>query len=257
MIEVDKLNLSIGNAKVLQEIDIIIRPYKITSILGPNGAGKTSLLKCLSGARIPYTGSIKLNEHLLSDYSLIELAKQRAVLSQSNPVTFPFTTMEIVMMGRNPYLNESNIKTDVEIAEYLLNQVDAYHFKDRLFPTLSGGEQQRVQLARVLAQIWEKKNTVLFLDEPTSALDIRHQHQILQLSKKLVEEKSMTIICILHDLNLTKYYSDNAILMLNGKIHSSGNTNEVLSAKNLEYVYQLPKNIIERFHLNKQTVLAS
>jgi heme transport system ATP-binding protein len=251
MIKVEQLNYRVNTAQVLNNININISSAKVTTILGPNGAGKTSLLKCLSGTIKNYNGSIKYNGKDIHDYTLAELAKTRAVLSQANPVNFPFSVSEIVMMGRNPYLHQSNIKNDLEIVNELLNQVDAYQLKDRIFPTLSGGEQQRVQLARVLAQVWEQNNTTLFLDEPTSALDLKHQHQILQLVNKLANENSMSVICILHDLNLATYYADEAILMLDGGIFESGEINHTLTELNLEHVYQLPKDMIKQFHFNR------
>ena len=190
MITVSGLDLKSGHKQILRNINLRIKPGRVTSILGPNGAGKTSLLKCLSGDAISYAGDIQLRQRPLKHYSLSELARQRAVLSQANPVTFPFTAMEIVMLGRNPYLSENNLKKDTEIAGHVLNEVDAWQFKDRLFPTLSGGEQQRVQLARVLAQIWEQQEAILFLDEPTAALDLKHQHEILELTRRLSRQKT-------------------------------------------------------------------
>jgi iron complex transport system ATP-binding protein len=250
MIKVKQLNYSVNTVQVLHDINIEISPAKVTSILGPNGAGKTSLLKCLTGTIKNYNGSIQYNDRDIHDYSLSELSKTRAVLSQSNPVNFPFSVMEIVMMGRNPYIHASNSKEDIEIANEALNQVDAFHLKNRIFPTLSGGEQQRVQLARVLVQIWEQDNATLFLDEPTSALDLKHQHQILRLVNKLTTTHSMSVVCILHDLNLATYYTDEAILMLNGEVFESGKTDETLTETNLEQVYQLPKEMIRKFHFN-------
>ena len=158
------------------------------------------------------------------------------------------------MMGRNPYLTNTSIKQDIAIAEQALNEVDAYQFKDRLFLTLSGGEQQRVQLARVLTQIWEQQDAILFLDEPTSALDLKHQHQILELARILSVEKLMTVICILHDINLATHYTDQAILMLDGEIYKNGNSKEMLCTENIQHVYQLSDTIIDKFHsYNPQT----
>lgn len=249
MITVSGLTLQSGHKQILQDINLTIKPGRVTSILGPNGAGKSSLLKCLSGDAIRYAGEIRLRRRPLKHYSLSELARQRAVLSQANPVTFPFTAMEIVMLGRNPYLSENNLKRDTDIAGHVLNEVDAWRFRDRLFPTLSGGEQQRVQLARVLAQIWERQGAILFLDEPTAALDLKHQHEILELTRRLSREKDMTVICILHDIHLAQHYSTEAILMLAGKIYQAGNSDKVLSTRNIRHIYQLPDQVIEKFHL--------
>ena len=250
MITVFGLDLKSGPKQILQNINLTIQPGRVTSILGPNGAGKTSLLRCLSGDAIRYTGEIRLRERPLKHYSLAELARLRAVLSQANPVTFPFTALEIVMLGRNPYLSENNLKRDTDIAGHALNAVDAWQFKDRLFPTLSGGEQQRVQLARVLAQIWEQREAILFLDEPTAALDLKHQHEILALARRLAAEKAMTVICILHDIHLAQHYSTEAILMRAGAIYQAGASDQALSAANIQHIYQLPDQVMAKFHLS-------
>lgn len=250
MIQVQNLNYASGNINILSDINTTIQKDSMTAIIGPNGAGKTSFLKCLSGAKTSYQGTIKYENKNIKDFSLSELAKKRSVMSQANPISFPFTAFEIVMMGRNPYISKTSVKQDNEISSYLLNLVEAYQFKDRLFPSLSGGEQQRVQLARVLAQIWDIKNSIIFLDEPTSALDLKHQHHVLDLVRDLAIEKSVTIVCILHDLRLVQHYTENVILMSEGNIKASGKTSSVLTTENLSEVYKLPVKILEKFHMN-------
>ena len=249
MIEVRQLGLSMGNTRILEAISTHIEANGMTSILGPNGTGKTSLLRCISGAYQHYQGTVNFKEKSIRDYSLIELAKQRAVVSQSSQLSFPFTAMEIVMMGRNPYLGDNSVKYDVEIANAALQDVDAHAFKDRIFTSLSGGEKQRVQLARALAQIWEQDNSVLFLDEPTSALDLKHQHHILTLCQKLIERRALTVIAILHDLNLASYYCDHAILMKAGNIFQSGKSKNILTSDNIKTIYDIPESIVKRFHI--------
>ncbi len=249
MIKATKLIQTIGDTVVLRDIDVHINPNIMTSILGPNGAGKTSLLKCLSGTHRNYSGEVHFKDRPIQDFALLELAKQRAVVMQSSQLSFPFTTMEIVMMGRNPYLGENPASYDIDIAEAALHDVDAYAFKDRIFTTLSGGEQQRVQLARALAQIWEQEHSVLFLDEPTSALDLKHQHHILALCQQLTETRSLTVITILHDLNLAMHYCDESILMKDAEIHHAGKSNDILTKESIETIYEIPGNIVERFHI--------
>ena len=254
MIEVSRLNYHVNSKQVLTDISTEIEPCKLTTILGPNGAGKTSLLKCLSGTINNFSGTVKYNNRNIKDYSLHELSTFRAVLSQSNPVSFPFSVLEIVLMGRNPFKEMSNSNQDHEIATEALNIVDALHLKDRVFPTLSGGEQQRVQLARILTQLWNINNSILFLDEPTSALDLKHQHEVLETVKSLTIENNMTVVCILHDLNLAAYYSDKTILMLEGKLFSNGETNQILTENNIEEVYNLPVEMIRKFHFNQNHI---
>lgn len=240
MIEAKNISYSVGSAKILDGVDATIKLGNITAILGPNGAGKTTLMKCLAVSCQPDSGVINLEGSSISDYSLKALAKKRAVLSQSNPISFPFTAFEIVMMGRNPYVIGENYVEDVNIVREVLESVDAWHLKDRIFPTLSGGEQQRVHLARVLAQLWGQENAYLFLDEPTSAVDLKHQHQIFDLASKMAKERNLAICVIMHDLNLVLRYADYAILMREGRIHASGRIRDVLTVENVMGVFEVP-----------------
>ncbi len=182
MIQALNITYQAKEKTLLRNASLTLDNGKITAILGSNGAGKSTLLKCLSGGLTPTNGSIMLEDKALQTYPLRDLAKKRAVLSQSPEIGFPFTVLEIVLMGRAPH--QQNPIKDHEIAIEALQLVDAANLKDRLLPTLSGGEQQRVHLARVLAQLWEQQDCYLFLDEPTSALDIKHQHQVLELLKR-------------------------------------------------------------------------
>jgi len=246
MIVAKNVSYNIGKKNLLNDVSASIELGKVTAILGPNGAGKSTLLKCLTGVLKPASGSVSLDNKGLHDYSLTQLSKKRAVLSQSNPISFPFTALEIVMMGRNPYVNNNYGNEDFATALEVLECVDAIHLKDRVFPTLSGGEQQRIQLARVLAQLWEQQNAYLFLDEPTSALDLKHQHQILSLVNKAAAGKNLAVCVIMHDLHLAWRYADQVILMKEGGIFTSGTMQKVLTAKNIEYVFEIPAEFV--FH---------
>jgi iron complex transport system ATP-binding protein len=249
MIEVQNISVSIGTKHILEDISTQIENGKVTAILGPNGAGKTTLLKCLAGTIKPDAGTVTIDEMSLADYSLEALAKKRAVLSQSNPINFPFTAHEIVMMGRNPY---GDMAEDRDIVQEALKSVDAWHLKDRIFPTLSGGEQQRIQLARVLAQIWQKENSYLFLDEPTSALDLKHQHLILSYARNL-SRNSSRVITILHDINLAMAYADQVILLKEGRILAASSVESVLTRENIKAVFEveLCPNLTASFGITK------
>ncbi|MDD9842210.1 MAG: heme ABC transporter ATP-binding protein [Alphaproteobacteria bacterium] len=244
MITADNIGYKIRNNIILENVSAQIENGKITAIIGPNGAGKTTLLKCLTGAYHPNAGVIKLDDKPLTHYSLDILSRKRAVLSQSNPINFPFTTLEIVMMGRNPYVKNNTAANDMEVALAALESVDALHLKERIFPTLSGGEQQRVQLARVLAQLWEQETAYLFLDEPTSALDLKHQHQFLSLVCQLAQEKQFAVSIIMHDLALAMRYTDHVLLLKNGKLFAAGLPLEVIHAKNIENVFEVPADFV-------------
>ena len=236
MIKAKNLSLKLNGKEILRDISTNIENGKITAILGPNGAGKSTLLKCLTGSEKADKGKIELDGVNLQDYSLTDLANKRAVLSQSIPINFPFNVFEIVMMGRNQYMDVNN---NHKIANESLSLVDASNLKDRVFPTLSGGEQQRVQFARVLSQIWQQENAHLFLDEPTSALDLKHQHQIFALLKSLVKEYNFSVCVILHDLYLAKKYTDEVILMKDGEIFAQGETKKILNSKNIYEVFEV------------------
>ena len=244
MIDAKNLSVKLGGNDILQNVSAQIKCGNITAILGPNGAGKSTLLKCLTGWQKTDAGTIMLDGKPISDYSLFDLSLKRAVLSQSNPINFPFTALEIVMMGRNPYTNNNTARKDYDVVLEALGYMDAAHLKERIFPTLSGGEQQRVHLARILAQLWDEEYAYLFLDEPTSALDLKHQHQLLRLLSSLAKEKHFALCVIMHDLNLAMRYAHQVILLKEGKLFASGVTNQILCAEHIEDVFQIPANMV-------------
>ena len=247
MIRTENLNFNNNDFK-LNGLNLSISENKFTSILGPNGAGKSTLLKILSGNIEEYQGKVLIEEKNLKEIPLKELAKKRAVLSQNLEVTFPFMAKEIVAMGRSPHTKGFETEEDKRIIDFCLSQVGMLAFKNRQFNSLSGGEKQRVQLARVLAQLEYGKpsssHKYLFLDEPTSALDLKHQSEVLKLLKKLISEHNLTIIAILHDLNLAAKFSDNVILLKDGRLVEDGETSEVLNKQNLKTLYEVDVEII-------------
>ncbi|MDF7807275.1 heme ABC transporter ATP-binding protein [Pontiellaceae bacterium B12219] len=238
MIEAIDLEFSVRTELILKPTNLTLQGAGITAILGPNGAAKSTLLKCLSGANKPTGGTVRFDQKELSAYSAKALAQRRAVLSQSTEISFPFKVHEVVIMGRNPHLIGRESEADHRIVEQALQCVDALNLMNREFSTLSGGEKQRVQLARVFAQVWEQSESLVLLDEPTSALDLRHQSQILGYVQQQVERFQMTVLCILHDINLAAMYADRIILMKNGAIQYQGSKERVLTAERLEDVFE-------------------
>jgi iron complex transport system ATP-binding protein len=235
----EQLSVKVGKRLILKDVSMQIPTGKVTAIMGPNGAGKSSLLRCLTGANQISYGKVSINGMPLNSYSLEALSRTRAVLSQSNSIDFPFSAFDIVKMGRNPYGASSSSTKDDEIALRALECVNCLAMKDRNVQTLSGGEQQRIHLARVLAQLWESKNSFLFLDEPTSALDLKHQHQILMLILDLVADRGFGVCIVLHDLNLAMRYADQLFLIKDGQLYASGKTDKVLTSKNIENVFEV------------------
>lgn len=243
MMAAHNVHVRVGDQSILTDVSMTVRSGKVSALLGPNGAGKSTLLRCLTGVIHPDKGSVVLDGRPLPDYSLADLARRRAVLSQSNPVNFPFTAYEIVMMGRNPYFSRHCGPNDRRVVNQVLARTDASALKDRVFQELSGGERQRIQVARVLAQIWETERPYLLLDEPTVALDLKHQHQTLQLVKALAEEKGWAIIIVIHDLHHAKRYGDNAVFMKNGRIYEYGAVGAILNPENIAEVFEIPRRL--------------
>lgn len=241
MIDAENIVYSIGGQRILANVYATFKPGDVTAILGPNGAGKSTLLKCLTGALKPDEGRVSLDGKDLRHYSLTELSRRRAVLSQANPISFPFTAHEVVVMGRNPYSLEKTTASNTEIADEALTLVDAWHLRDRSYPSLSGGEQQRVQFARVLSQIWEQEGACLFLDEPTSALDLKHQHQLMDLVQKLCGEKNLTVVIVMHDLNLAYHCTDRCFFLREGWIQGGGESKKLITADTISDIFDLPK----------------
>jgi len=244
MITAKHIRYSVGDTQILDDVSVSLKPGTLTAILGPNGAGKSSLLKCLSGTLAPCKGDVYFNGVSLQGYPLSDLSRRRGVLSQTIALHFPFTVLELVMMGRHPYVDSAESKNDKQVVQWALESVDAWSLKDRVFPTLSGGEQQRVQLARVLGQIWAQQQACLFLDEPTAALDLKYQHQIFQFIGQLAEDYALTVCVILHDPQLARRYCDQAILMKQGRVFTAGPIARVLEPENIERVYEVPPDSI-------------
>lgn len=245
MIHAHKICCQFDQRKILVDFDATLKAGQVTSILGPNGAGKSTLLSCLCGSQIPDSGEVTLHDQSISSYSLKALARKRAVLSQSTVINFPFTVLEIVLMGRNPYTTDSNASHDQTIAEQALHAMDILHLKERSYPTLSGGEQQRVQLARVFAQLWEQEEACLFLDEPTSALDLKHQHQVLMRIRELASQKNFMVCIVMHDLNLARMYSDQVILLKDNNDSLSGDVVNILTRENIAYVFDVNIDLVK------------
>lgn len=242
--EARKISYRLGQTWILRSVSASLAPGKVTAILGPNGAGKTSLLRCLAGAIAPSQGEVRLNGRALAQYGLRALAQKRAVLSQAVPIAFPFAAREIVLMGRNPYVAETAPHEDAQIAEQALRAMDAWALRHRIFPTLSGGEQQRVQLARVLAQLWGEDKAYLLLDEPTSALDLKHQHHVLDTLRRLAQERQCGIGLVMHAVHLARRYADDALLLRRGRVAAFGAARTVLTARNIARVFDLDAKFV-------------
>ncbi|MFA9392986.1 MAG: ABC transporter ATP-binding protein [Prolixibacteraceae bacterium] len=219
----------------LNKINLEISKGAFAGIIGPNGSGKSTLFKGISGDLKISHGTICLHDEILADLSLRQKALKIAVVSQFSNVT-DVTVEDYILMGRTPYRSNFQFfesKEDFRIAEKYMKLTDVYQFKDKHMAELSGGEQQLAAIARALTQEPE----LLLLDEPTSHLDISHQVQILNLIQHLNEELGLTVLIIIHDLNLASEYCDYLIMMKNGDVHIQGTPHEVLNYQTIEDVY--------------------
>ncbi|RVC48180.1 MAG: heme ABC transporter ATP-binding protein [Mesorhizobium sp.] len=239
MIEARDVSVAIGGKRIVTHVDFAARPGEIAAIVGPNGSGKTTFLKALSG-ELAYTGGIALNGCDLKAMKPAEAAAYRAVLPQATTLSFPFTVREIVRLGlvggRSGVLPGENAR----LPERALARVDLDGFAGRFYQELSGGEQQRVQLARVLCQVWapvlDGKPRYLFLDEPVSSLDVKHQLIIMDIACDFAR-RGGGVVAILHDLNLTAMYSDRIHVMHRGRLAAAGTPQHVLTDELIEKVF--------------------
>ena len=221
---------------VLHGVSIEVQAGEMLAIVGPNGAGKSTLLKVLGGSMRPIAGSVELFGRALDLIERRELARTVASVGQENAVAFRFTVLEIVLMGRAPHLGAFRFESrhDLEIAIGALERFDLAHLAGRHVQELSGGERKRVFLARALAQ--EPK--IALLDEPTAFLDLKHVAEIFARFRQLSAERGMTVIATLHDLNAAALYADRVLLLSDGASVAYGTPEEVLTAENLERVYE-------------------
>ena len=244
MLEVRDISYQIRNRKLLDGVTFRANPGELLAIVGSNGAGKSTLLKLCTRELKASGGEIRLLDKGIDTYSEKELSLFRAVLPQQNSVVFPFLVSELVLMGRYPHFDFHPSEHDYFVAEMALKKVGMWEFASRVFTTLSGGEQQRVQLARVLAQIWDVPRGILFLDEPTTGLDLLHQHQMLELAREFTQ-KGFCAIVILHDLNLAAQYADQIVMLRSGKVEAIGAPQDVITVENIKRVFNLNVWLVE------------
>lgn len=236
MLKIKNLVCGYSSGFVLKGINFEVRRKEFLGIVGPNGSGKTTLLKTITKLLRPTRGQILLDGIDIERMSFKELAKKIAVVPQAINMEFGINVEEFVLLGRTPHrkaLQFLETKTDEEIAQEAMRLTETDRLRERMLENLSGGERQLVAIARALTQ----QPQLILLDEPTAHLDIAHQVRILDLLRKLNEENSLTVIAILHDLNLASEYCERILLMKDGKVHSMGTPEEVLTYQILERVY--------------------
>lgn len=242
MLQIQSLGVHYGSRQILYDVDLTINAGEILAVVGPNGAGKSTLIRAASGVLRPSSGRVMVNGQDLGKLSDMQRARQLAVVPQNNHLPGNFSVYQTVLLGRTPYLNwlGHTGPTDHAMTQLALEQTQMSEFANRLVGDLSGGEKQRVLLARALAQ----DAPLLLLDEPTTYLDLQHQSSLLNLTRKLCQEKNLAVLIVLHDLNLASMYADQVALLVDGKLQAIGNPEQVLTSETLSAVYHVPVHVI-------------
>tara|TARA_B110000438_G_scaffold235332_1_gene232029 strand:- start:4695 stop:5516 length:822 start_codon:yes stop_codon:yes gene_type:complete len=242
MIEANALCFAYSGRKksVLENVDWAISGGEFEAIVGPNGCGKTTLLRLLAGELSPLSGHIQLKGKRLGDYPSAELAQHRSVLTQSPRLDFDFSVREVVLMGRSPFLATTSHSENLAAIDAALKALDLEHFAHRIYPELSRGEKQRVQLARVLAQLNTKdpKQGLLLLDEPINHLDIAHQHLTLGLAREKADA-GHAVVAVLHDLNLALQYASRVTVLHEASVYAQGVPADIFDQACLARVFQI------------------
>ncbi|WP_305063900.1 ABC transporter ATP-binding protein [Methanococcoides sp.] len=244
MVKLNIKNMSFGYAStpIFEDVSIDIQTSELVSIVGPNGAGKSTLLKCINRILTPDSGNLYLDGKNLHEMRRLEVAKNISYVPQSSKRVFSNTVFETVLMGRRPHQGWFSNKGDEEKVWEVLEELEIKDLALAMYDELSGGQQQKVLIARALAQ----DTGVILLDEPTSNLDIRHQLDVMDITRKLVKERNVAAIMVVHDLNLASRYSDRIIMMRNGKIISVGEPDSVLTCEDIAHVYGVNAEVINR-----------
>ncbi|KQW45204.1 hemin ABC transporter ATP-binding protein [Nocardioides sp. Root1257] len=233
------LGVSFDGHPILADVDLDVRGGELVALVGPNGAGKTTLLGVLSGDVDPTSGRVTLDDKPLASYAARELARQRAMQLQKQGLAFGFRVHEVVRMGRSPWHRTAREDDDDRVVAESMERADVTDLADRLYPTLSGGEQARTSFARLLAQ----ETPVLLLDEPTAALDIRHQESLLAVARSAAEAGAAVVV-VLHDLSLAAAYADRICVLSRGRVRANGTPADVLTSALLTEVYEHPVEVI-------------
>lgn len=248
MLQACDIRVEFSQTTILHDVSLAVEPGEVVVVLGPNGAGKSTLLAVLSGALMPRSGQATLEKRHLSRWSPQALARRRAVLPQRSELAFSFRVLEVVLLGRSPHAGVSSREKDLAVARAALAETESDHLADRVYTTLSGGEQQRVQLARILAQIdfldtdGQSADRFLLLDEPTSSLDLAHQHMTLKTARR-VSERGIGVVAILHDINLAAMYADRIMVLHRGHVIAEGAPHDVLTEAMVRHAFDLSVTI--------------
>ena len=246
-VELTGVSYRAGGKLILDDVSVRFEPGRLNVVLGPNGSGKTTLLRVATGLAMPASGEVRYDGQSVATLAPETLARRRAVLSQQVELAFSLSVADVVMMGRYPHYGRTPSARDREIVERAIELVGMADKREQAYPTLSGGERQKVHLARVLAQIWVddredvggvSAHRYLFLDEPTSGLDVHYQLHILQVARGLLSPRC-TIVAVLHDLNVAFEFGDHFVLLERGRVALEADGAGEVPASVLERVFQV------------------
>jgi iron complex transport system ATP-binding protein len=254
VIQIKHLYFAYDNNDVLSEINMRVRSEEIVTLLGPNGSGKSTLLKCIYGILKPKEGSIQIDDRDLFNFSHSELARILGGIPQHHYPTFPFKVVDIVVMGRTPFLSmfSSPSDRDYEYAEDILQNLDILNLKEHRYTEISGGERQLALIARTLMQ----NPKVLLLDEPVTHLDLKNKAKVLGTIKRIAKEKHLTIVATLHDPNDAIMFSDRIALIKKGQILEYGKPQEIVNEANLQHLYDMTLKVVKQDDINLVTYKA-
>lgn len=252
-LRLNSIRVAYNGKVILKDVSIQVRPGEILALVGPNGAGKTTLIRTASGVLSPIQGQVQVNDRDLQQLSTVERAKWMAVVPQARQLPATFSVYQTVMLGRTPYLGWLGFpkKEDEEIVQQVLVRTQLDTLAHRRIGELSGGEQQRVLLARALAQ----NTPILLLDEPTAHLDLHHQALILKLVQQTVKECGLAVLLAIHDLNLVSLYADRVALLVNGHLQREGKPAQVLTKQEIENAYGVEVELLDHPHLSAPFII--
>jgi iron complex transport system ATP-binding protein len=261
------VTFAVRGQTLLDDVSLTLHPGEVLAVLGPNGAGKSTLLKVLAGEIAPNKGRVTQNGVDIAHVPALALAQNRAVMPQAAAMAFPFIVRDVVLLGRAPFRKTSSRKIDRDLVEKAIALADIAHLADHAYPALSGGEKQRVHLARALVQLWGMPDSAgvdssvhtsdvvdtrdtpqsirhparfLLLDEPTAGLDIGHQHGLLSIARAQAQRHKTGVLMILHDFNQVCGYADRVVILRHGQVAAQGPTDQVMRPDLLSDVFENP-----------------
>lgn len=244
ILEAKNVSYFVRGEKIIEDINFSLQRGGFYCVIGTNGSGKTTLLKSISNNLELSSGTVTVNGKSIKKYYPKQLAKEISIVWQHNEFMFDFSAFQVVMMGRMPYqkLLQADSEKDFEIVRLSMEKTNTWHLRNRSVKQLSGGELQRIMIARSLAQ----ESPIMLLDEPVSSLDIKHQFDIMELLRKINEENKTTIFIILHNLSLALKYSDRILTLQDGRLIHFGKTRDIINKENIKTLFNVDAEIIDK-----------